>query len=186
MWIHPVYGANWTLTQPMYHLFFADMVSISLGFPYMVMLHTFKRKRHCSRFGVAMGYYGSSIVPGTVIVTSQCYGRYCSTEYRRTWAGHLSTPWLCEFVAITGCQWIDNLLDFNAICCIFLLSNFIHMIRRNCSVWTVLVVLNKCFGPSVLGHFIEPVARLTRHARRGKQCLVKWSDLLFQSATIVV
>ena len=60
--------------------------------------------------GVALGCYGYSIIPGAAIVTSQCYGRYCSTEYMRTWAGHLSTPWLREFTAITGCQH-DALID---------------------------------------------------------------------------
>ena len=105
------------------------MVSISLGFPYIVMLQTFKPKRHCSGCGVAMDCYGRSIVPGAAIVTSQCYGRYCSTEYMWTWAGHLSTPWKREFTEITGCQTIDNLLDFNAICCIFLLNNSIYPVR---------------------------------------------------------
>ena len=47
------------------------MVSISLGFPYLVMLQTFKRKRHCSGCGVAMGCYGRCIVPdGAVIILS--------------------------------------------------------------------------------------------------------------------
>ena len=57
----------------------------------MVMLQTFKRKRHCSEYRVTMGYYGLSIAPAAAIVTSHCYGRYCSMEYARTWAGHLST-----------------------------------------------------------------------------------------------
>ena len=92
------------------------------------------------------GCYGRSIVPGAVIVMSQCYGRYYFTEYARTWAGHLATPWQCKFTAITGCQSINNLLDFNTICCIFLLNNSIHIIRRNCRWGTVFVLLNKCSG----------------------------------------
>ena len=40
--------------------------------------------------------------------------------------------------------------------------------------------------PSAIGHLIEAVARLTRHARRGKQFFVKSFDLLLQSTTIVV
>ena len=112
-----------------YHLFFS----------FMVMLQTFKRKRHCSGCGVAMGCYGRSIVPGAAIVIPQCYGRYCST------------PWQHEFTAITGCQSIDNFLDFNVFCCIFLLNNSINIIRRNCRVGTVFVLDNKCSGlrPSV-------------------------------------
>ena len=40
------------------------MVSISLGFPYIVIVQTFKRKRHCSRLVIAMGYYGCYIIQG--------------------------------------------------------------------------------------------------------------------------
>ena len=40
--------------------------------------------------------------------------------------------------------------------------------------------------PSALTHLIEPVARRTRHASRGKQFFVKSFDLFFQSATIFV
>ena len=99
---------------------FPYMVSISFGVPYMVMLQAFKRKCHCSGCGVARGCYKRSIVPWTAIVTSQCYDRYCFTEYARTWVGHLSTPWQRDCTAITGRQSIDNLSDFKAICCIFL------------------------------------------------------------------
>ena len=56
-----------------------------------------------------------------------------------------------EFTAITGCQSIDNMLDINVICYIFLLNNSEYIIRRNCRVQAVFVVLNKCtsLGPSV-------------------------------------
>ena len=53
--------------------------------------------------------------------------------------------------SITGCQSIDNWLDFKAMCCIFLLNNSIYIIK--CNLWEgkVLVVTNKCSGlrPSV-------------------------------------
>ena len=65
---------------------FTYMVSISLGFPYMIMLQTFKRKRHCSLCCVAMGCYVRRIITEAAIVTSQCYGRFCFTEYAQTWA----------------------------------------------------------------------------------------------------
>ena len=42
------------------------------------------------------------------------------------------------------------------------------------------------YSKKALGHPIEPVARLTRHVRRGKQFVVKLFNLLFQSATIVL
>ena len=73
-------------------LVFPYMVSISLGFYYMVMLQIFftKCKHHCSGCGVAMGCFECCIVPGTAYVTSQYYGRYCFTEYARTWSEHLS------------------------------------------------------------------------------------------------
>ena len=60
---------------------FPHLVSISLGFPCMVVLQPFKQKHHCSRYSVAIGCYGRRIVPGASIVTSQCYGCYCFTEY---------------------------------------------------------------------------------------------------------
>ena len=84
-------------------------LSVSLGFAYMVMLQTFKRKRHCSGCGVAMGCYGRCNDPAANIVTSQCYGRYYITEHARTWAEHLSRHWQREFTAITGCQSTDSL-----------------------------------------------------------------------------
>ena len=46
-------------------------VSKSLDLPYMVMLQTYKRKRRCSGYGVALSCYGRCIVPGAAIVTSQ-------------------------------------------------------------------------------------------------------------------
>ena len=123
--LYPVHGMNLTLIQ-----------------------HTwspkFKHKSHCSGCGVAMGCYGHFIVSEADIMTSQCYGCYCFTAYAQTWAGHLSTPWQHEFTEIMCCQSINNLLDFNAICCIFLLNNSIYIIRRNCRVGTVFVVHIKC------------------------------------------
>ena len=111
---------------------FPYMASISLGFPYLVMLQTFKRKRHYSGCGFSMGCYRRYVVPR---------GRYCDVtmlwpllvrEYARTWAGHLSTPRQREFAAIRGCRSIGNLLNFNAICCIFQLNKSLYIIRRNC------------------------------------------------------
>ena len=84
------------------HIRFPYMVPISLGLTYMVVRQTFKRKRHCSECGDAIGCYGRCIVPGAAIVTLQCCGRYCSTEHVRTWAGHQATPWQCQFTANRG------------------------------------------------------------------------------------
>ena len=127
-----------------------------------------------------MGCYRRPIFPWAAIVTSQCYGFYCSA---RTTAEHLSTPWQRQFTTITDCQSIDNLLDFNAIYCIFLLNNSVCMIRRNFRVGTVFVVLNKCLD--LRTSVTLSVARLTRHSRRGKRFFVKSFNSLFQSAIIV-
>ena len=149
-----------TLEQPAYvvcisvSLAFPYMVFISLGFPYMVMLYTFKRIHHCSGCGVAMGCYGRPIVPGAAILMSQCYGRYCSMEYARIWAGHLSRPWQREFTAITSCQSIDNLLDFSTICCIFLLNSSIYIIRRNVG-WGQFLWYSIDARPKALGHLLS-------------------------------
>ena len=106
---------------------FPYMVFVSLGFPYMVMLQTFKPKHHCSGCGVVMGCYGRSIVPGAAILTSHCYGRYCSTDCSADLSETPLMPWRREFTAITGCQSIDYLMDYNAICCILLLNNSIYI-----------------------------------------------------------
>ena len=83
---------------------FPCIVAISLGFSYMVMLQTFKRKRHCSGNDVAMGCCGHCVVPGAATVMSQWYGRYCLKEYARIWARHPATAQQFEFTAITVCQ----------------------------------------------------------------------------------
>ena len=75
--LYPVHGANLNMIQPTwsaypYHLLFLIWYPYHLVFPYMVMLQTFKRKRHCSRCGVAMGCYGRGIVPGAAIVMLFC------------------------------------------------------------------------------------------------------------------
>ena len=102
LWIHyrPTSSSTWREFDP--DTAYVVCTSVSLGFHYMVMLQTFKRKRHCSGCGVAMGCYGRCIVPGAAIVTSQCYGRYCFKEHARSWAEYLSTPWQHEFTAIMG------------------------------------------------------------------------------------
>ena len=159
---------------------FPYMISISLGFPYMVMLDTFKRKHHCSGCGVAMGCHGRCIVPGLAFVTSQCYGTYWDTEYARTWAEHLSTPWQREFTVITGALSIDWFWETSMrFFYIFLLNNSIYIIGRNCRFGTIFQVL---LGPSALGHLFELVAWPRCHARRGKHFFVKSLDLQFQSA----
>ena len=111
--VYPINGANLTLIQPTRSAYPYPLVILIL-YPYHL--------RRCYRLLWTLHCPRSRYCD----VTS--YGRYCSTEYARTWAGHLSTPSQREFSAITGCQSIDNLLDFNAICCIFLSTNSIYII----------------------------------------------------------
>ena len=117
--IYPVHWPKLILTQPTwsaypYHLVFLIWYPYALVFiiwyPY-ALTFLYGNTAHCSGYGVAMGCYGLFIVPRTVIVTSQWYGRYCFTEYARTWARHLTTPWQRKCTAITGCQSIESLLD---------------------------------------------------------------------------
>ena len=66
-------------------------------------------------------------------------------------------------------------------CCIFRLNTSIYIINATVGPGGIQYLL----GPSALGHLIELVGRLKRHARRGKQLFVKSFDLSFQSFTIV-
>ena len=146
------------------------------------MLQTFKCKRHRSGCGVAMGCYGRSIVPRGAIVTSQFYDRYCSTEYPRTLMGYLLTPWQREFRAITGCQSIDNLLDFNAICCIFISNDSLDAtVGWRQSFWYSKNA--RAFGPRST---FRACGTAKARTRRGKQLFVNSFHLLFQSTILVV
>ena len=100
-----------------------NMVSISLGFPYMVMLQTFKRNRHCSECGIAMGCYGRSVVPvvnilwchnAMAIIVSQntrglerdTYQWPGNANSRRSWAVNQSmTCWISMWFVTYLC-WI--------------------------------------------------------------------------------
>ena len=55
-------------------------ISVSLGFPYMKILFTFKRKRYCSDVALLWGCYERYNVPTAAIVMSQYMSRYCFTE----------------------------------------------------------------------------------------------------------
>ena len=129
---------------------FLDIVSISLGLPYMVMLQTFKRERRYSGYDVATGY-GRCFVSGAASLTSQWYDRYCFKEYPQNKTRHLTTPWQRRFTVAMGCHWSNYLY---AVCSTLFCNNSMLMIGRNCRVGKVLVV---CSG---LGHVIEMVARI--------------------------
>ena len=115
--MYAVFCPKLTLIQPMwsaypYHLGFLIWYPYSFVFliryPYaLISLHG--NTAHCSGCGVAMGCYGLSIVPRTVIVTSQWYDRYCFAGYARTWARQPTTPWQRECTAITDFQSIRSL-----------------------------------------------------------------------------
>ena len=70
------------LMQPAYpyHLVFLIWYPYSLVFliwyPY-ALISLYGNTAHCFGCGVAMGCYGLSIVPRTIIVMSQLYDRYC-------------------------------------------------------------------------------------------------------------
>ena len=88
-----------------------EKIAMSQGFARYWVTLLYGSTAHCSGYGIAMGCYGLFIVTRTAIVTSQWYGRYCFTEYARTWERHPTTPWQRECTAITDRQSIDSLLD---------------------------------------------------------------------------
>ena len=104
-WVAKCQLTSWRSVSKKPHIWVFIIVSISLGFPYMVMLRTFKRKRHCCGCGVAIGLLWTLHCPRTIIFTSQYYNSF--TEYAWTWAEHLSKPRQREFTAITGALPID-------------------------------------------------------------------------------
>ena len=117
IYIYPVFCPKLTLIQPTwsaypYHLVFLIWYPYSLVFliwyPY-ALISLYGNTAHCSGRGVAMGCYGLSIVPRTVIVTSQWYDRYFFARYARTWARHPTKPWQRVCTAITDFQSIDSL-----------------------------------------------------------------------------
>ena len=108
-------------------LSFPYMVSISLGFPYMVMLHAFERKHHCSECCVAMGCYRRSTFPGAALWRQNVMAIIVPRNTRGPGRDANQTPWQRDFTAIMGCQSIDNLFDFYAMCCILLLNNSIYI-----------------------------------------------------------
>ena len=141
-------------------------------FSYMVMMKTFKCKRHCSGCDVAMGCYGRSIVPGALLWRHNNMAVFVPLNMRGPERGTYQS------------SSIFHLLDFDNIRCIFLLNNPIYIISLNCKVGLVFVVVNKCSG-------LRPWVTLSSrwhgwcHARRGKQSFVKSFDLLFQTPLLL-
>ena len=118
-------------------------LSISLGFPYMVMLPTFKRDHHCSWCGVAMSCYGAALSQWSLL---WCHNAMAIIVSRNTREPKRST--------------------------------YQHPGNANSR-------RSRADNRSMI-YWIKPVARLTRHAGRGKQLFVESFNLSFQSATIVV
>ena len=156
------------------------MVSISLGFPYLVMLQTCKHKQHCSGYGVASGCYGRCIVLWNTTGTSQWYCRYCFTEKVRTSVGQPATYCNANLRR-------SRAVNRKIICRISKRSVPYSWITPH--IWLDAIYMigdNKCSGFRPAGSLSSWWLIWWRHAHTGTQFIDKLLDLSYYGATTVV
>ena len=169
---YPVLCPKLTLIQPTWSAYPYHLVSL-IWYPYSLvfliwypyaLISLYGNAAHCSGCGIVMGCYGLSIVPRTVIVTSQWYDHYCFVGYERTWADNALTTRMHGDYRLS----IDKFfVGFNAICYTFLQNNLIYIEGRNCRLSTVPGLFNKCSGLRPSDILSSRWLGWRRHARVG-------------------
>ena len=166
--IYPVHDANLTLIQHMwsanpFHLVFL------IWYPYHLVFLKWQCCRHLSINAIALDAALLSAVKDAPFSRGPLLWRHNAMAVIVSW--NTRGPERDTYQPSGNANSRrSRAVNRSIICWIFLLNDFIYIIRHNCRAGTTLgysINAGAVLGSSALGHLIEPVARLTSHAHAG-------------------